>query len=165
MPKATKEPDPNRRQTRPANANAHPGRVALEALAVRRKPEEIERDKQIQNERRKAREKKTSNEQAAIKDIVEFENEMAVEDLEQKAKFPRRQTEGESGPRLVNMCYSCAVTFSGTSKNKKRKGPSKAISHSKRELDGSLDTEPESDADQRKPKKLKSGAMPLRRTG
>ena len=168
MPKATQQPDPNQRQTRPGNANAHPGRITLEALAVRRKPEEIERDKQIQNERRKAREEKVSNKQAAIMDIVDFENEMAVEDLEQKAKFPRRQTEGESGSQRVNMCYSCAVTFIDLAKNKKCKGrktASKAVSHSKKELDDSLDTEPESDADKRKPKKLKSGAMPLRRTG
>jgi len=96
MPKGNQQPDPNRRQTRPANANAHPGRIALEALAVRRKPEEIESEKQAKKEQRKAREEKKAKKQTAVMDIAEFENEMAMEDIEQKAKFPRRQ--GESGP-------------------------------------------------------------------
>jgi len=96
MPKANQPPDPNRRQTRPTNANAHPGKV-LEVLAVRRKPEDIASEKKAKNKRRNAREEKRTNEQVAIMDIADFENEMAVEDKEQRAQFPRHQT-GESVP-------------------------------------------------------------------
>jgi len=36
----------------------------------------------------KAQEEKKAKKQTAVMDIAEFENEMAMEDIEQKAKFP-----------------------------------------------------------------------------
>jgi hypothetical protein len=54
MPKANQEPDPNRCQTRPTNANAHPGKVVLEALAVRRKQEDIEAEKNARDGQRQS---------------------------------------------------------------------------------------------------------------
>jgi hypothetical protein len=52
MPPKVVPPDPDRRQTRPGNANAHPGKIAMEALAVRRKREEIDEEKKERSERR-----------------------------------------------------------------------------------------------------------------
>jgi len=95
MPKARTEPDPNRRQTRPKNAFAHPGKVVLEALAVRRKPEDIENEKKERNKRQEAKAKKDAHTKIAIKDIAQFEHQMALDDKAQEAKFPRYETEGE----------------------------------------------------------------------
>ena len=46
MPNANQEPNPNRRQMRAANANAHPGRVVMEVLGGRRNQEELEKEKE-----------------------------------------------------------------------------------------------------------------------
>jgi hypothetical protein len=97
MPKANQQPDSERRQTRPTNANAHPGKVAMERLAVRRKTEDIECEKKVRDERREAREKKKADARAAVNEIALFENEMALDDEEQVAKHPRRQAESKSG--------------------------------------------------------------------
>lgn len=91
------------RQTRPTNANAHPGKAAMEVLAVRRKQEDIDNEKKVQDERRKAREKKKVNGLAAIEDIAEFENKMAFDDKEHLAKFPRRQTESKLSPPSIHI--------------------------------------------------------------
>lgn len=110
MSKANHQPDVNRRQTRATNANAHPGRVVLEVLAGRRKKEDIENDKKAQNERRDTRERKTVERQVAIKDIADFENQMALDDQVQETVFPRHQDEGrQSGSSLLKMYPS---TFS-----------------------------------------------------
>jgi hypothetical protein len=69
MPKVTQQPDPNRVQTCSKNANAHPGRAVMEALAVWRKPEDIEIEKQVKKERCKARAKKKADAQMAVLDI------------------------------------------------------------------------------------------------
>lgn len=95
MPKANQQPVPNRPQTRSANANAHPGRVVIEALAVRRKPEDIELEKQIKKERREIRAKKRADAQAAVMNIADFENNMAVDTIREEQSFPRRQPEGK----------------------------------------------------------------------
>jgi DNA-binding protein H-NS len=101
MPKVTQQPDPNRVQTRSKNANAHPGRAVMEALAVRRKPEDIEIEKQVKKERRKARAKKKADAQMAVLDIADFENNMAVDNIREETSFPRRQLEPE-GKGLVS---------------------------------------------------------------
>lgn len=95
MPKASPGPDPNQCRTRSKNAFAHPGRVIKEVLAVRRKPEEIEKEKKERNERQEAKAKKDAHKKAAIKDIAQFEHQMALDDKEQEARFPRHETEGE----------------------------------------------------------------------
>jgi hypothetical protein len=92
MPKANQEPDPNRRQTRPTNANAHPGKVVLEALAVRRKREDIEAENNAWDGRCQSRESKKANERAAVVDIANFENQMACDDRTEVTVFPRHQT-------------------------------------------------------------------------
>lgn len=94
MSEANQQPDPGRHQTRPANAHAHPSIAAKEALAVRRKKEDIEREKQVKNERRRVREKKKADAKKAVIDIAEFENDMAVDDMYEEKKFPRHQSEG-----------------------------------------------------------------------
>jgi hypothetical protein len=96
MPKVNQlpGPDPNRRQTRATNANAHPGNVVMEVLAVRRKRDDIEKEKKAKAERRKARQTKDAIHRVAIDDIAEFENQMALDDRTQGTKFPRHQTEG-----------------------------------------------------------------------
>jgi len=94
MPKPNQLPDPNRRQTRATNANAHPGRVVKEVLAVRRKKEDIEEEKKAHDERCEARERKKTNAKASIMDIAHFEHEMALGDRAEETMFPRRQTEG-----------------------------------------------------------------------
>ena len=106
MPKANHEPDPNRRQTRATNANAHPGQVVLDALGGRRRQEEIEKDKQAQKERREARERKKVEKQEAIKSVADFENKMALNDKIQETKFPRHQTEGKQSGSFTAICIS-----------------------------------------------------------
>src|SRR5258705_9664585 len=101
MPKVAQQPDPNRVQTRSTNANAHPGRVMMEALAVRRKHEDIEIEKQVKKERRKAREKKKADAQMAVLDIADFENNMTVDIIREETSFPRRRLEPE-GKGLVS---------------------------------------------------------------
>lgn len=92
MPKVNPEPDPNRRQTRPANANAHPGKAAMEVLAVRRKREDIDAEKKARDGRHQTRERKKVNKQAAVIDIADFENQMALDDINDETRFPRHQT-------------------------------------------------------------------------
>jgi len=94
MPKANQQRDPNRCQTRATNADAHPGNVVKEILAVRRKQEDIDDEKNARNGRREARKRKEAAAKKSITDIADFENEMALDDRAQEAKFPRRQTEG-----------------------------------------------------------------------
>jgi hypothetical protein len=98
MPEANQQPDPNRRQTRAANANAHPGRIVM---AVRRNGEVIEDEKKVRKERQNTREKKLAYKQAAIEDIAAFENKMALDDKAREISFPRHQTEGRSGACLI----------------------------------------------------------------
>jgi DNA-binding protein H-NS len=88
MAKISQQPETNQRQTRAKNANTHPGRAAMEALAVRRTREVIELEKKAKEERRQAREKKKADREAAVKDIADFENRMALDDFEQEAQFP-----------------------------------------------------------------------------
>jgi hypothetical protein len=94
MPKVNQQPDPNWRQTRATNANAHPGKVVMAVLGGRRKKEDIEDDKKSKLERREARERKKNEEREAIKKIANFENKMALHDQRQETSFPRHQTEG-----------------------------------------------------------------------
>lgn len=87
-------PDPGRRQTRAKNANAHPGRILLDALPVRRKKEDIEAEKKGQ---RQVREEKKAKTRAAVLDIADFENQMAIDDRNDEMRFPRHhKTEGMS---------------------------------------------------------------------
>ena len=86
--------NPNRRQTRAANANAHPGHIVKDVLGVRRKQEEVDKEKKSQEERREARKARKVEEQIAIKVIADFENQMALDDRVQETRFPRHQTEG-----------------------------------------------------------------------
>jgi hypothetical protein len=95
MPKAT-QPEPNQRQTRATNVNAHPGKVVDEVLRTRRTREVIEQEKKAKNERREARNRKKANEQKAIQDIADFENRMALDNKAGEVMFPRRQTKGRS---------------------------------------------------------------------
>ena len=94
MPEVNQQSDSNRRRTRPGNANAHPGRAAMEVLAVWQKKAEIEDEKEAQDERHKARQQKKSSKQAAVLDVADFENDMAIDDKAEKMKFPRNLTEG-----------------------------------------------------------------------
>ena len=104
MPKANQQPDPNRRQTRATNANAHPGNVVMEVLGGRRKQEDIEKEKEAKLERRKARERKKTDAKASIMDITHFEHEMALGDRAEETMFPRCQTEGMwLDPRLMDI--------------------------------------------------------------
>lgn len=104
MPKASTEPDPNRRQTRSKNAFAHPGRVVLEALAVRRRPEEIENEKKARNQRQKAKAKKNAHKKVAIKDIAQFELQMALDNKAEEASFPRHKSEGGLTRAKARLC-------------------------------------------------------------
>jgi len=92
-PKVIQPPDPDRRQTRPGNANAHPGKIVMEA-SVRRKQEVIDEEKEERSKRRESREKISANKKTAVIDIADFENEMALNDMEMEAQFPRRQSKG-----------------------------------------------------------------------
>lgn len=65
----------------------------MEVLAVRSNKEEIEKDKKAKNERRQAKQDKKANEQTAAIEVAKFENQMALVDRAQEAKFPRRQPE------------------------------------------------------------------------
>jgi len=58
MPKANQLPDNDRRITRPGNANAHPGKIVLEALAIRRNKEVIDEENKGREERRQTRKEK-----------------------------------------------------------------------------------------------------------
>jgi hypothetical protein len=106
MPKANQQADPNRRQTRPSNANAHPGKVVKEVLGGRRKPEEIEMDKKARQERREEKERKKAKIQESIQQVADFEHTMALHDKVEETSFPRHQTEGKtSDTSLLNTCY------------------------------------------------------------
>ena len=94
MPHDTNMPDPNRRQTRPQNAHAHPGKVVLEALCAHHNKEEIEAEKRGQEERRENREKKKATKMAAVLEIARFENNMMIEDAKDKDRFPRNRSKG-----------------------------------------------------------------------
>jgi hypothetical protein len=106
MPKVNQQEDPNRRQTRATNANAHPGNVVKDVLAVRRKREDIEDEKNAKNERREARKRKKADAKVAIRDIADFENEMALDDRAKETKFPRHQTKGMWSGFVFRLCCS-----------------------------------------------------------
>jgi hypothetical protein len=97
-------PDPNRIQTRAKNASTHPGRVVNEVLAAWRKPEEIEDEKRVRTERRQARKRKEADLHTAVQEVAEYENQMAVDDTENKTRFPRRKPMGEL---LLNKMFEC----------------------------------------------------------
>lgn len=88
-------PDPNRVQTRAKNATTHPGKVVNDVLAVRRRPEEIETEKQVRKQRRQGREQKEANMRTAVLEVAEYEDRMAVEDMDRKASFPRHNAKSE----------------------------------------------------------------------
>ena len=94
------EPDPSRIQTRPKNATTHPGRIIKETDG-RRTAEEIADEKDVKEKRRQARKQKTADLEMAAADIAEYENQMAVGDAEEMARFPRSKPKGEidSEPR------------------------------------------------------------------
>jgi len=109
--KLTIVPDPNRVKTRSKNATTHPGRIVNETLGVRRQPEEIEEEKGRRVERKRTREQKKANLQAAALEIAEFENKMAVDDAETVASFPRRNPEGELVTEMISDSYKSKLTF------------------------------------------------------
>jgi len=99
MPKDDTEPVLNRCRTRPANANAHPGRVVMETLAVRRKQEDIQAEKEACEARRQKKERRKADEQDAVIDVADFENQMALDDMNDEAGIPRHLTKCKySGP-------------------------------------------------------------------
>jgi len=113
-PKASSpvEPDPNRIQTRPKNATAHPGRIINETLVVRRTAEEIEDEKNAKEERRQARKQKKADLETAAVEIAKFENKMAVDEAEELGKFPRSKSKGDSCFRAMFGHYKSKLTFS-----------------------------------------------------
>ena len=171
------EPGPTRPKTRSTNAHAHPGKAAMEVLAVRRKREDIDAEKKAREERRQTRQRKKANEQVAVMDIADFEDRMALDDMNKEIKFPRHQTEGKySGPTsacAIIIVHEPLVNDSNESKieNKKRKGRKVQVSNEKnpaKEHQGET-VEPEllSDNDRPQVKKQKTARhpIPLRRTG
>jgi hypothetical protein len=182
MPKAKQPPDPtNRRQTRPGNANAHPGKVAMETLAVHRKQEVIDEEKKDRDERRQKRETKKAKEQVAILEIADFEDEMALDNIEEESHFPRRQTKGwcshvDPIKRLKYTNNSLPLENPQRSKSKTKKRKEHVVSQKlpnsfqkMSELDdGDTDTELMGNDGQpllKKQKKSDGDSMPLRRTG
>jgi hypothetical protein len=121
MTKTSQQPETNQRQTRAKNANTHPGRTAMEALAVRRKREVIELEKKAKEERHQAREKKKADREAAVIDIADFENRMALDDFEQEDKFPRHQAEGEPYSVPVNTLMQPILRSNSSQASEKRK--------------------------------------------
>jgi hypothetical protein len=105
------EPDPNRIQTRPKNATTHPGRIINETV-VRRSAEEISAEKNAKEERRQVRKKKEVDLKAAAVDIAEYENEMAVDDAGEVARFPRSKPKGEIIPEPHSAAIKNKLTFS-----------------------------------------------------
>jgi hypothetical protein len=93
----TVEPDPLRIQTHPKNATTHPGRIINETVG-RRTAEEIADEKNAKEERRQARKQKIADLKTAAVDIAEYENQMAVGDAEEVARFPRSKPKGEIIP-------------------------------------------------------------------
>jgi hypothetical protein len=91
------EPDPNRIQTRTKNATTHPGKIITETV-VRRSAEEIKAEKDAKEERRRLRKQKEADLEAAAVDIAEYENNMAVDDAGEVARFPRSKPKGEIVP-------------------------------------------------------------------
>ena len=87
MAHKSNEPDPNRRQTRSKNADAHPGNVIIEATG-RHSKKEVEEEKRAKEERRQARETKKALEKNLIIEIAKFENRMRAEDAMKEEKFP-----------------------------------------------------------------------------
>ena len=88
----------------------------MEVLAVRRKKAEIEDEKKAQDERRKARQQKKASKQAAVLDVADFENDMAIDDKAEKTKFPRNLTEGAYLGNWIGSHHSHAPVFSEWSK-------------------------------------------------
>jgi len=89
MPAVYQLPDADRRQTRPANANTHPGKVIKDAQKVRRSKEVIAEEKKGREDRRQTREKKKADRMTAVGDIAEFENKLALDAIAEKTQFPR----------------------------------------------------------------------------
>ena len=105
------EPDPSRIQTRPKNATTHPGRIIKETVC-RHTAEEIADEKNVKEERRKARKQKTADLETAAADIAEYENQMAVGDTEEVARFPRSKPKGEIDPGPRSTVIKVKLTLS-----------------------------------------------------
>jgi hypothetical protein len=179
MPKVNQQPDPNRRQTRSTNANTHPGRIVIEAIRVRRSKEAIEDDKRARDEKRQAREAKKANKQAAVTEIAEFENQMALDNRDEEIKFPRYK-KGVQSNRLTSHRVKSLPVAEDSQPSKKRKGqpkvPKVSNDHSQKTVgsvqitseDNEGDTDIElTDDDRLQAKKIKtlSGPQAIRRTG
>jgi hypothetical protein len=78
LPSTMSEPSTQRMQTRPANANKHPGADFLSPKRKRRNANEVMRNKQLKAEEK---ERKKSEQQAKINRIAALEDRMAEEDV------------------------------------------------------------------------------------
>ena len=175
MPKVNQQPDPNRRQTRSTNANTHPGRIVIEAGRVRRSKEAIEDDKRVRDEKHQAREAKKAKKQAAVTEIAEFENQMALDDRDEEIEFPRYK-KGVQSNRLTSHRVKSLPVAEDSQPSKKRKGQPKVSNDRSQKTAGSVqitsadnegDTDIELDVDRLQAKKIKtlSGPQVIRRTG
>ena len=84
----------NCHQTRPKNANAHPGQVVLQATSHCQK-EEIVEEKFAKKKQRQMREEKKATEKVTVVNFANFENRLAIEHIEEESMFPQCQSNGK----------------------------------------------------------------------
>jgi len=82
----------NRVVTRAKNANVHPGTRAKDALRVNRPQEEIQKEKDVREAKKLAREKQEKMEDIVADEIAEFENQAALAADQANTQFPTYRT-------------------------------------------------------------------------
>ena len=88
----TAKPDPTRMATRAKNADIHPGTKAKDTLRVHRPQEEIQKEKDVQAAKKKAKEQRDEMENKIADEIAEFEDQVAIAAAHADAQFPTHQT-------------------------------------------------------------------------
>ena len=84
----------NCHQTRPKNANAHPGQVVLQATSHCQK-EEIVEEKFAKKKQCQMRKEKKATEKVTVVNVANFENRLAIEHIEEESMFPQCQSNGK----------------------------------------------------------------------
>ena len=139
----------------------------MEAVAVRRKPEVIEQEKKAHEDHRQKKEEKKASEKAAVIEVADFEEQMALDAIEEETQFPRRQIECMCNQKIffsvIVMGPFSANAIKATKAKVKKRKTTKIVENDTTENEFTDDDQP-----QLKKKRLQvgtGGQMSLRRTG
>jgi hypothetical protein len=94
-----------RMQTRATNSNKHPGAEAQAALRVRRDPTVVQKEKDVKQARKEAKEQQVAQEATAETELEEYRSQQKIHTRNEDNAFPRQRSAcGTSLP--ATKCHS-----------------------------------------------------------